>query len=186
MARHKNQVARRRTPAIPLQVVVGVDGLAVLIHAIERHVDVVTRISKVVRITAKKCCLLLGRKYQPHVGIRLILIQPVFATVVERDHIRAKTSGLLALFLNGRSLCFLSFQRLRLIRNSFGRILNALGHILHAHQHVDFKVGRFQLLVFAGRIKPVVNIVMLSRRVLLQLIARHVVIGQQQSVGTDK
>ena len=79
-----------------------------------------------------------------------------------------------------------AFSALASSRDSFGRALHPRGHVLHADQHVHLKIGRLHLLIRRGRIEAVAQIVVLGGRVLLQLAARHVMIGQQQAVGADK
>ena len=64
---------------IPLQVMLGVDGLAVLIDAKQREIDVVAGICEVIWIAAEERGLLLGRKHHPDVGVFLIAIEPIFA-----------------------------------------------------------------------------------------------------------
>ena len=101
MTGDKDQVAVRRALRIPLQIVVAVDRLAILIDAEDRHVQVVAGIGEVVRVAAEERRLLLGRKHQPHIGVLLVAIEPVFAAVVERHHVGAQT-GLVGAFLFDR------------------------------------------------------------------------------------
>ena len=75
--------------------------LAILVYAEERHVEVVARISKVVRISPVKGRLLLGSEHQAHVGVGLVPVKPVLAAVVKRHHVRAQAGFVLALVLNG-------------------------------------------------------------------------------------
>ena len=84
MAGDEDQFAIGRALRAPLQIVGGVDRLAVLIDAEDRHVEVVAGIGEVVRIAAKEGHLLLGRKDEADIGVLLVAIEPVFATLVER------------------------------------------------------------------------------------------------------
>ena len=63
---------------------------------------------------------------------------------------------------------------------------HAVRDVLHGHQHVDFGVRRFHLLLRRGGVEAVADVVVLRRGVLLQLAARHVVVGEQQAVRADE
>ena len=186
MAGDEDQFARRRALGAPLQVVIGVQRLAVLIDAEEGHVQVVARIGEVIRIAAEEGRLLLGRKDQAHVGVSLVLVEPVLAALVERDHVGAQAGLVLALFFDGRNLGVARLERLGLVMDALGRALHPRRHVFHADQHINFEVGRLHLRIRRGRIEAVAQIVVLGGGVLLQLDARHVMIGQQQAVGADE
>ena len=72
MAGDEDQLARRGALGAPLEIVIGVQRLAVLVDAEEGHVQVVARIGEVIRVAAEEGCLLLGRKDQAHVGVGLV------------------------------------------------------------------------------------------------------------------
>ena len=66
------------------------------------------------------------------------------------------------------------------------RAEHAGGHVLHRHQDVDLEVGGLDLLVGRGRVEAVLDVVVLRGRVLLQLAAGDVVVGEQQAVRADE
>ena len=100
MPGNEHQFVVGRALGIPLQIVLRVDRLAVLVDAEQRHVQVVARIGEVVRVAAEEGGLLLGREHQPHVGVLLIAVEPVFAALVQRDDVGTQAGLLQALALD--------------------------------------------------------------------------------------
>src|ERR1039458_7134597 len=96
----EDQLARSRAPGAPLQIVIGVQRLAVVVNAEERHVQVVARISEVIRISAVESGLLFRRKDQAHIGVSLVLVKPVLATLIEREYVGAKSGLVLAILFD--------------------------------------------------------------------------------------
>jgi hypothetical protein len=64
---------------------VNLGGRAVFVNAQKGDVEAVTRKGEIVVIAAKVGDLLFGDEDQPHVGITFEPVEPVFATVVQRD-----------------------------------------------------------------------------------------------------
>ena len=186
MAGDEDQLVRPGAFGAPLQEVIGLERFAVLVDAEESHIQVVARIGEVIRVAAVEGGLLLRRKDQAHVGVSLVLVEPVLTAVVKRDHIGAQTGLVFALLGDGRNLSIASLQRLGVVGYAFGRALHPRRNILHGHQHVDFEVGGLHLLLRRRCIEAVAEVVVLGGRVFLQLAARHVMIGEQQAVGADK
>ena len=186
IAGDKDQLTGRRAFGATLEIVVGVQWLAVVVDAEDGHIEVVARIGEVIRIAAEEGRLLFGRKDDAHIGVLLVLIEPVFAAVVERNHVGAPAGLLGAFVFDGGNFGFAGLKRLCLIGNAFGRALHARGNVCHADQHVYFEIGRLHLGIERGRIEAVAHIVVVGGGVLLQLAARHMVIGQQQAVGADE
>ena len=85
-----------RALRIPLQVFLALDGLAVLVHAEQRHIEIVAREGEIVRVAAEIGGLLLRREDDADVGVLLIAVEPVLAALVERDHFGAEPRLLLA------------------------------------------------------------------------------------------
>src|SRR6266567_7332908 len=117
MTGDEDQLTRRGSLGAPLQKVVGVQRLTVLfIDTEKRHVQIVTRVSEVIRIAPKKSRLLLRRKDQANVGIGLVLVEPVLAALVERNHIGAEFGLFLALLFNCGNLRIARLQSLLFVR----------------------------------------------------------------------
>ena len=114
MAGDEDQLAVRRALRGPFQIVLALDRLAVLVHAEERHVEVVARIREVVGIAAEERDLLLGREDQPDVGVFLVAIQPVLAALVERHDVGPQAGLVEAFFLDARDLGLPRVERLLL------------------------------------------------------------------------
>ena len=102
---------------IPLQVVLAVDRLAVLVNAEQRHVEVVARIGEVVRIAAEESDLLFRREHQAHVGVLLVAVEPVFAALVERNHVGAQAGLLLGFRARSAAITALARRKLSLRRD---------------------------------------------------------------------
>ena len=98
MAGDEDQLARRGAPGAPLEEVISMQRLAVVVDAEEGHIQVVARISEVIRVTTVKGRLLLRRKDQAHVSVSLVLVKPVLASLIERDHVRPEAGLVFALF----------------------------------------------------------------------------------------
>ena len=147
MTGDEDQLAGCGALRAPLEKIVGVEWLSVVVHAKQRHIEVIARIGEVIRIAAIKSGLLLRRKYQPDIRVRLVLIEPVFAAVVKRHHVGAKPGLVFALFGDRRDLCLACLQRLRIICNAFGCALHSRRYVLHSDQNVDLKIRRLHLLV---------------------------------------
>src|ERR1035437_2426042 len=104
MAGDKDQLARRGALGAPLEIVFGIDRLAIFIDAEDGHVEVVTRIGEVIRVTAEEGGLLFGGKDNAYVAVGLVSVEPVLAALVEGDHVGAQAALVLALFLDGCNL----------------------------------------------------------------------------------
>ncbi len=79
---------------VPLQVLVGLDRLAVLVDAEDGEVEIVTRIREVVGIAAEERHLLFGREHEPHVRVFLVAVQPVLRALIERHDVRPKPGAI--------------------------------------------------------------------------------------------
>ena len=110
VAGDKDELAVGGALRVPLQIVLGVDGLVVLVDAEERHVKVVAGISEIVGVAPEKGDLPFRRKDQAHVGIFLVAIEPVFAAVVEGNHVGAQAGGFEAFLLDLGDLGLTRFE----------------------------------------------------------------------------
>jgi hypothetical protein len=68
-------------------------------------------------------------------------------------------------------------QRLLFVSDALQRALHAGGNVLHRLQDVYFKVWRLHLQVRRWRVEAVAHIVMLRRRILLQLSDGYMMVG---------
>ena len=76
-----------------LQVIVGVQRLAVIVDAHEGGIQIVAREGEIVRVAAEERDAFFGREHHAHILVALVLVQIVDAAVVERHdlaaHVRA-------------------------------------------------------------------------------------------------
>ena len=66
------------------------------------------------------------------------------------------------------------------------RRVDPRGHVLDAHQHVQFQVGALQFLVAGPGVEAVGHVVLLLRAELLQGVDADVMVGHHQPVGGDE
>ncbi len=160
--------------------------LAFLVGAEEGHVQVVARVGEVVGVAAVERGLLLGGEDQLDVGILLVAVEPVFAALVEGDHVGAQAGLFQAHALDlgdGRLLGVVGFDRVHALLDG-GEHLG--GDVLHRDEHVELEVGAGELFGRGGGVEAVGHVVLLRRGDLLQLAEGDVVVGQDQAVGADE
>ena len=136
-----------RARLAPFQVMLDLGRLVVLVDAEEADVEIVARILEVVRVAAVKGDLLLRGEDQPDVGVLFEAIKVILPALVERDHVAAQ-AGLVERFLldlghDGAA----GREGLSALHVRLDRRLDALGHVLDAHQDVEFQIVA---LVFVG------------------------------------
>src|SRR5260370_32104907 len=90
VAGNEDQLAGPGPVLRPLEVVFSPDRLAVFINVKQCQVEIVTSISKVVRIASEEGNLELRRENQTHVRVFLVAIQIVLATLVPRTQVAAQ------------------------------------------------------------------------------------------------
>ena len=183
MSRDEYRLVFGGSAGIPFQEMLGADWRAVLVHAKDREVEVVTRIGKVVRVAAEEGHLLLGREHQPDVGVLLVTVEPILCALVERHDVGPQAGSIEAFFLD---LCNLSLACLecRLRRGrSTRRGHDSRRDVFGRHQHVQLEVGRFHFLRSGTRVEPVGHVILLRRRQLLQLSDGDMIIRQHEAVG---
>ena len=152
---HEHQVVLLQPRRIPLQVVRRLDRLAVLVDAEEADVEIVAGILEVVRIAAEEGDVLLGREDQPHVGVFLVAVEVVQPALVERDHVAPQAGLVERLLLDGVHHRAALFLRLGRAGGRLHRRVDPLGHVLDAHQHVQFRVGALELLGLRAGVEAV-------------------------------
>ena len=138
-------------------------------------------------IAAEEGDLLLGREDQPHVGVLLVAIEPVLAALVERHHVGAQAGFLQAFALDAgdRGLALGEFLFRASWRLSSAASTWAVTFSIDI-EDVDFQVRRFHFLCRSSGVEASLYVVVLGGRVLLQLAAGNVMIGQQQAVRADE
>ena len=153
MAGDEYQLAIGRAFRIPLEIVAALDGLAVLIHAEQREIQIVAGIGEVVGIAAEERDLLLRREDDPHIRVFLVAIQPVFPALIQRDHVGAEAGLLQAFALDGGDRVLALGEFLLRVARSLEGILHASGHVLHGDQDVHFQVGRLHFFFRCARVE---------------------------------
>ena len=156
MAGDEDELAVLRARRAPLEVMLGVGGLAVLVGAEEADVEVVAGILEVVGIAAEEGDVELGREDEPDVGVLLVRVEVVLPALIERDHVAAQ-AGLVVRFLLDRapSPPRRATRRGVVVHARLDRRVHPVGHVLDRDQHVQLEVGGLHLLGAGfGRRKP--------------------------------
>ncbi len=186
MAGDEHQLPIGRALRIPLEIVLAPNGLPILIHAEQREIQVVARVCEVVGIAAEERDLLLRRKNNPHIGVLLVAIQPVFPALIQRHHVGAEAGLLQALALNGGDHVLALGEFLLGVACPLQGVLDARRHVFHRDQNVHFQIGRLDFFRGGACVETRLDVVVFRRRILLQLSQRDVVVGQQQARRTDE
>ena len=75
-------------------------GLTILVDAEDADIEIVARIFEIIRIAPEKRHGLFWRKNDAHIVVTFVAIKVISAALIKRDHIRAQSGFLLALFFN--------------------------------------------------------------------------------------
>src|SRR5580658_615984 len=86
----------------PCQILRGRSRLAALVRAKKSEVQTVPRVHEVIRIASELSDVVLGREYQTHIRILLVLIKAEFGARVERHHFAAAVFGCRTAFFDPR------------------------------------------------------------------------------------
>lgn len=114
--------------------------LSIFVDAEEGHVQIVSRVLKVVGVAAEERDRELWRECQPHVGVFLVAIEVIRPTLIKRDDVAAEFRLLSRFFLDPRDLRLP--RRLRLVRwFRRDRFVDAIGHIHDLDKLIEFQVG---------------------------------------------
>src|SRR5271169_6245684 len=179
MSGDEDQFAITRALGIPLQEIFAINGLAIFVDAEQRHIQVVARISEIVRIAAVKSSLLFHGKDQTDVGVLLVAVEPILAAGVESDHIRAEAGfvGALALDVGDDGLALGEFF-FRVLGGLY-RGVDAVRDILGGNEDIDFQVRRLHFLFGLGGVEAVADVIMFGAGIFLELAESNVVVGEQ-------
>ena len=169
----------------PFQIVLEPGRLAVFIDTEKAHIEVEARVFEIVGIAAVEGDLLLRREDQADIGVFLVAIKMILPALVKRDHVTAQTGLIERLFFDFGHDLAPGQRRLRLDAG-LDRGIDALGHILNRHEHVQLQVDAFFLLVVGFGVEAVAHVVMVLVAELLQAVGAHVMVGHHQAVGRDK
>lgn len=90
VAGHEDEFVFLRAVFTPLQVMLNFRRLAVLVNTEEAAIEVLPRVSKVVRVAAVKGDLLFRGEDETNVGVAFEAVEVILAALVERDHVAAK------------------------------------------------------------------------------------------------
>ena len=111
-------------------------GLAVLVGAEKTDIEVKPWIFKIVRIPAEEGNLLLRREDQPHIGVFLVAVKPVFAAMIERNDVGAQPGFLLTLPLDLRDVGLAGIQSFLIAHARLDGAGHVGRHIFHGHENV--------------------------------------------------
>ena len=186
MTGHEHEFAVCSSLGVPVEIVVRCHRLVVLVHPEERHIDIIAGEGEVVGVTAEECDLHLGRHYQSYVGVLLVTIEPVLASLVHRYDICLKAGCFFCFFADLGRYGFAGIKCLLRRHLRLECCLHTGSDVLHRHQHVQLKIGAFHLFLLRTRIEAVRNIVFLLRGHLLQLPACNMMVRKDETFRTDK
>src|SRR5437588_5935317 len=77
-------------------------GLTIFVNTKEADIEIITGILEVIRVSAEKSHLLLGREDEPYVIVAFVSIQVISAALVKGNHIGSQPGFLFAFFFNRR------------------------------------------------------------------------------------
>ena len=155
VARYKSQLTLRGAGFAERQVIAGCQRFS--IHTIKtqkRHIQVVARKIKVVRVTAKKSNRVFRGKHQTDVLHAAVFVEFVLATPKQRHHITAHVIACGAAFLNGCNFGFLHFIE-TLGGYACCGSLHRLRHIRDGRQLIDFHARAARLIAHLAGNKPI-------------------------------
>ncbi len=179
MAGDKNQFAVGRPLGGPLQEMFDLHRLTVLVDAEDRHIEIVPRELEVVGIAAEECDRKLRSEDQSHVGVFLVAIEVIRASLIQRDDVAAEFC-LLGRFLfdvrDRRRPCCLSLFR----RFGRDRFVDAVGDVHDLDKLIEFQIRRGDFIGWGLREKAVAVVVVLGRRNLRERVGRDMMIGQHE------
>ena len=186
MARDELQFALARTGLAPRQIIGHSGRLAVLIRPEKSHVQAVARIHEIIRIAAEGRRRRFRREHEADVGVLAVPVEMIEAAGVQHHHVAA-----LAGVLRVASLLDPGHRRLALlVRLGRGRSLDRrlhLGrHVLDGQQHVDLEIRTSALVLLRRSPEAVLHEVRLRRGELLDAVARHVVVGEDQALRRNE
>jgi hypothetical protein len=110
----------------------------------------------------------------------------ITAALIERDHVAALAGFVLRLFLDLRHDGATSFEGFLIGSAGLDRGVHARGHVLNAHEHVQFEVWCFDFLGECLCVESFLEVIVLLRAHLLQRVRADVVVGENQSVCGDE
>src|SRR5215813_13978319 len=121
----------------PLQVMWKCDRLVIFVDAKKGNIQVITRVSEIVRITTEKSGVVFRSKDQSDVGILLILIKVEDSASIQGDHIATQSSLVGTLFLKSGHSTALQLERLRRIHLRLYCLVNLRSDVFNGREHVE-------------------------------------------------
>jgi hypothetical protein len=181
----EGRLSLRRARHAPLQVLLGADGLPVLVGPEEAHVQAVSGIGEVVRIAAEVAGLQLRRHDQAQVVVPSVGVERVHSSVVQGDHLTPEARVLLAgraHLLHGR----LTLRHPPGIVRGRDASADTLGYVHRPDQLVHVHVGTLDLRGPGLRDEAGPQVVGLGRRHGGDTPSHAVVVGHDQTVLRDE
>ena len=135
--------------------------LAVFVGAKEADIEIEARILEVIRVAAVEGGLLLGREDQAHIGILLEAVKVILAALVERDDIAAQACLVERFLLQFRHHAATGEEGFLVGHAGFDGGVDALGHVLDAHENVEFQIVAALFLRPRTSVEAIAVVVML-------------------------
>ena len=185
VAGDEHQVALLRGLARPAEEVARRERLALVVDAEERVVEAVAREVEVVGVAAERRHRELGGEHQPHVLEAPVAVEVEGAAVEEGDHVAADLVALAALALD-RRLDLLQRRGVLRAGEALRRAEHAGGDVGDRDELVHLEL-RAPALGRRGRgVEPVLEVVALRGRELLDAAAGAVVVRHHQTLRRDE
>ncbi len=182
----KYELAIAHASGAPAQVMLHLGRFALFINPEQADIQIVARVLEIIGVASEEADIRFRRENQPHIRIAFVTIERILAALEERHHIAAQTSGLERLLLQTAHHFAPCLERLFGAHFGLDRRIDAFGHILDAHQDIELQIVALELLLTAGRIKPIGQDILFLRGKLLERPGSDVMIGNHQPVFRNK
>ena len=146
----------------PLEVVRRGGGLAVLVGAQERDVEVVARVGEVIGLAAEKSDAGLGSEHQPQIGVLLVAVEIEALARVELDDGASAAGFAGAGSLDAGDGGVALLKRPGGLDAILGRVGHLAGDVLHAGEDVGFQIRALELLLAGGGVEAVLDVIVLG------------------------
>ncbi len=186
MAGDEDQVVVFDACGRPTQIVVEMNGLIVFVDAEESYVEIVARVSEVIRIASKERHGEFGREDEAHIGVLFVLVEVINFARVEGDHVAAQAGRGGAFLFDGAHSRTLGLAGVSGGHCRWSRALDFGGDIFDANQHIEFEIGALGFFLACFGVEAGLHVIGPGGGELLNAVRSYVVIGEGKAVGGDK
>ena len=186
IAGDEHQVPFLRAAFAPLQVLRGLRRLAVLVGAEEGDVEVVARELEVIRVAAEEGDGVLGCEHEPDIRVFLVRVEMIPTPAIQGDDVAAQAGPVERLLLDLRPGLPSGLGGCGVVHPLGDPRVHAIGDVDDADEHVQFQVGRLDLLLPGASEEAVLEIVLRGRADLVQGVGGDVVVGHHQALRRDE